>query len=781
MIRLLQSLLNRIYNEKFESLCARILYFFNTIDTYFLVAGITAFLLVWPEPVRPGLLAGTMAVAIITSKIADFYPHFGIALLPVMFVLWLALPIPFVLVLKLLGINILIFIVIQFLFMGIPDSIVARDPRVAFIKLYNSFWTVAPTTVSFAMSVCFSIYLSFSLMAAAAATTPGHVNWLSVAGAVLLLSALATRLVLPRNHYSKFHKPDTPEKAPFQRLIILNIDGARKDIFDSLDLPAVAMLKEKGSWHPQGLETVYRALTNPAFASIFTGTVPAVHGVRSNNFGQSIMTEGLPDLVPAIAYGSMHVKHFCKPYWQTRIVSLPSHSVYRSDDIMVDWLKDDLQNRPEVRLFVADFSEADFLAHAYGSTAVQYKEALQRIDGRIGEFLKWLEAAELPGDTAIMVCSDHGIAAIDHSYLLAESEKFVPFILYGPGIKAGHQIKTPGTIMDICCTAAYLLGIPYPASARGQVFTEALEAMDHPALQEELAGRFNQIKYDTEARSYQQTHTEITVGDAVWWDRCIAEHCPSDQKPLRVLDVGCGSGFVGQRFVKAGVALSEFVCFDISDEMLNEARSHLGQHETFTFSSDLNTINGPFDLITISSVFHHVPFPKHLADRLDRLLATEGILIGSHEPNRRVFESRGYRLAALAYKNLGGGITIPAERAQDFNHELKHRYPLAPHVCREEILQMTEYHSPLEQYEHDIDCRAGFSPEDFLAEHFAGYDTRSLETYTTFFCRPALMHFGLLQKLMHGIYQLFFHQGNLFRFVLQKPVPVENPLAETTT
>jgi Type I phosphodiesterase / nucleotide pyrophosphatase len=122
--------------------------------------------------------------------------------------------------------------------------------------------------------------------------------------------------------YGKIRADDctaiTP-KAMFKKVVILNIDGARKDIFDSLNLPAMNKLAQEGASHPRGLETIYRALTNPAFASILTGTAPRFHGIRSNNFGQSIKTEGLPDIVPAIVCGSMHVKHFCKESWETRV------------------------------------------------------------------------------------------------------------------------------------------------------------------------------------------------------------------------------------------------------------------------------------------------------------------------------------------------------------------------------------------------------------------------------------------------------------------------------
>ena len=53
----------------------------------------------------------------------------------------------------------------------------------------------------------------------------------------------------------------------------------------------------------------------------------------------------------------MHVKHFSKPEWETKIVSLPTHGIYKSDDIMMDLLKEDLLADDGTRLFVADLSD----------------------------------------------------------------------------------------------------------------------------------------------------------------------------------------------------------------------------------------------------------------------------------------------------------------------------------------------------------------------------------------------------------------------------------------
>src|SRR5262245_17309490 len=76
MLERLKSLLSDAYSEGFESFCTRVLYFFNTIDTYFLVAGLSSYFVVWPAPFRPLPFAAALFVAWSTARIADFYPLF---------------------------------------------------------------------------------------------------------------------------------------------------------------------------------------------------------------------------------------------------------------------------------------------------------------------------------------------------------------------------------------------------------------------------------------------------------------------------------------------------------------------------------------------------------------------------------------------------------------------------------------------------------------------------------------------------------------------------------
>jgi predicted AlkP superfamily pyrophosphatase or phosphodiesterase len=297
----------------------------------------------------------------------------------------------------------------------------------------------------------------------------GLLFWICMA-----VGACVARLCLPRSFQSPDIRP-RPAEALARRVVVVNIDGCRLDRFRDARLPFLSGLASQGCSFPGGLETVYRALTNPAFASILTGATPAVHGITSNNLGQRIRVQALPDIVETKLYGSMHVKHFSKKHWDTFIVSLPVHSIYKSDDIMFEQMKKDLAAGVGTRLFVADISETDFLGHAYGSGSRRYREALMRADGRIAALYGWMRNNRMLGDCAFIVCSDHGIVQIDHSYLLFAAERYVPFIMTGPGVRAGSVIDYRASIMDIAPTISYMLGVSYPDHCRGRVFLDAFE------------------------------------------------------------------------------------------------------------------------------------------------------------------------------------------------------------------------------------------------------------------------------------------------------------------
>jgi hypothetical protein len=454
-----------------EDVAVRVLYFFNSIDTYYVLAGIGVFLLLSP-PWSPATLWALPAAGAVYAicRIGDFHPWLSLALPAAVAYWWLAGVLAPGTIAAALLLQLAVFAAIQLLFMGIPNGLVARDGSVPFRMLWNSCWTVAPTTVSLSMSFAFAGFLTLALLASAEGRWPAAAPF-----PFLLLWAAAVRRLLPRVASSPVPAPAGPGPAPVRRLIILNIDGVRRDVFDGIARPAIRSFAGEGAEILPGLRTVYRALTNPAFASILTGAPPKVHGVRNNNLGQRIRVEGLPDLVPTVLYGSMHVRHFSKPEWEVKVVPIAAVSCWRIDELALEELQRDLLARPEVRLFVFDISEADFVGHAYGSSSARYRESLERTDERLGSFFGWLRRQGLEAETAVIICSDHGIAGIDHSYLLAPSERIVPFIARGPGIRRSARIDGSGTIMDIGATAAAILGLRPPARSAGRILSDIFE------------------------------------------------------------------------------------------------------------------------------------------------------------------------------------------------------------------------------------------------------------------------------------------------------------------
>ena len=103
------------------------------------------------------ILFGT--VSIYSFLLSDFHPMFIPLAIPHLLCIIFLLGLPLQLVLNSLIVCLCIVIVIQFLFMGLPDSIVGRDMRIAFIKIINSLPTIAPTTCS----VLINLFLSWAM------------------------------------------------------------------------------------------------------------------------------------------------------------------------------------------------------------------------------------------------------------------------------------------------------------------------------------------------------------------------------------------------------------------------------------------------------------------------------------------------------------------------------------------------------------------------------------------------------------------------------------------
>jgi arylsulfatase A-like enzyme len=90
----------------------------------------------------------------------------------------------------------------------------------------------------------------------------------------------------------------------------------------------------------------------------------------------------------------------------------------------------------------------------------------------IGKVLAALEEEKMLRDTVVLVTSDHGGVNKGHGgATMAELE--IPWIIYGRGVRRGHEIQTPINTYDTALTVAHILGVkPHPAWI-GKPITEA--------------------------------------------------------------------------------------------------------------------------------------------------------------------------------------------------------------------------------------------------------------------------------------------------------------------
>lgn len=106
---------------------------------------------------------------------------------------------------------------------------------------------------------------------------------------------------------------------------------------------------------------------------------------------------------------------------------------------------------------------------------------------------------------------------------------------------------------------------------------------------------------------------------------------PAD-RPLRVLDVGCGTGLLSLCVLEQWPK-SEVVAFDLSPQMVRRARQNLAKHHLASRAIvvtsdifDLEWLDGEFDFVIVAGVL------EHLGDRLAEALVnlTERLRAGGH-------------------------------------------------------------------------------------------------------------------------------------------------------
>lgn len=268
------------------------------------------------------------------------------------------------------------------------------------------------------------------------------------------------------------------EKAANEKVIVIVIDGMRKDRFEEADAPFLKNLRANGTEYTQ-METVYPARTVVCFSSMFTGTYPREHGIRSNMvWSLGIKVESIFDSLRKVGKKGrlLAIAHLIDSMGDdVESITAVMHNDLADLKIIERAKKIMAEQNPD--FLVAQLIATDQTGHSRGALYSEYREKIEEADKLIAEFVSWLELRGMMKNTTLIICADHGQAdGIGGHGHLDEGERYVPFFLHGPTIKQGIRVDEKHSLISVAPTVAYLLGAPYPSHSRGPVLIEAMKS-----------------------------------------------------------------------------------------------------------------------------------------------------------------------------------------------------------------------------------------------------------------------------------------------------------------
>jgi predicted AlkP superfamily pyrophosphatase or phosphodiesterase len=268
----------------------------------------------------------------------------------------------------------------------------------------------------------------------------------------------------------------TVEPVIVERVLIISIDGLRGDAVSSEVTPNLLALAASGASTFRA-QTVLPSSTLPAHASMLSGYDVPHHGVTWNDYIPSrgyIQTATVFTLAHAAGYRTVMVVGKEKLVQLAVPDSVDSFTYVPAGDFDIAQAGvAEIQAGFGV-LFV-HLIGPDAAGHAYGWMSATYLRTAANSDEAVRRLLAALDEAGLRQTTLVIVTADHGGHGTTHGSDRPE-DMTIPWIVAGPGVRAGLALPDGIRVFDTAATAAWALGLTLPADMDGRPVVEAFFA-----------------------------------------------------------------------------------------------------------------------------------------------------------------------------------------------------------------------------------------------------------------------------------------------------------------
>jgi hypothetical protein len=221
--------------------------------------------------------------------------------------------------------------------------------------------------------------------------------------------------------------------------------------------------------------TIRQASTLPAHAAMLSGFDVDAHGLDWNSWKPERGYIHVPTIFDAADRAGMGAAAFVGKRKLEHIahpgsVDVFSRPGYFCKKVVAEAARYFVEKKPQVEF--VHFSDPDDRGHAEGWMSEAQLAAIRRSDECLGTLVDAVGTAGLAEETLFILSADHGGHGHNHSGSIKE-DRLIPWLAWGPGVRAGHRITAPISTVDTAATALWVLGYPPPPGLVGRPVKEA--------------------------------------------------------------------------------------------------------------------------------------------------------------------------------------------------------------------------------------------------------------------------------------------------------------------